>query len=195
MPRGTDQTSSRNQFRVFGPFELRYLKNSKSTLDAEGSEVAIKEQIRRDYPNDNLTVKGGCYVFAIRTGGKGAKGGSYMPWYVGKAFKTSLLDESLNSEKYKKCYFKVAATEHGTPVLFWIAKAMPGHKNLLDKDEIRQMEQELIKAAALRNPRLMNKHHNGQLPFEILGVPLGAQSHPRAKKGAAKWMWTMLRSN
>lgn len=110
------RASDQGQFKVFGPFELKFVKGT-TTLDAEGSERAIMGQIKRDFPKDNIDVKGGCYVFAIRTGGKGAKGGSYMPWYVGKAFKISLLKESLHSDKYEK-YSKVAAKEHGTPVLF-----------------------------------------------------------------------------
>lgn len=181
------RVSDQNQFKVFGPFELKLFKDT-TTLDAEGSERAITEQIKRDFPKDNLDVKGGCYVFAIRTGG------GYMPWYVGKAVKSSLLKESLEPEKYEK-YSKVAAQEHGTPVLLWIAKAAPGQKNSLDKREISVMEQQLVKAAALKNPNLINKHYNKPLPFEIIGVPLGAQNHPRAKKGSAAWMWRMLRAS
>lgn len=185
-----------NVFRVFGPFKLHYLKGT-SLLDPEQTEHAIRRQLKQAYPDDNLETKGGCYVFAVRTGGKRAKGGSYKPWYVGKAFRNSLLDESLHAEKYKKCYFRVAATEHGTPVLFWIAKALPGHKSALDKREIGDMERELIKLAAIRNPRLMNKHHNKPSTFQIIGVPLGAQCHPRARgqRGAAAWLSAMLRSD
>ena len=146
--------STGNNFKVFGPFKMKYLKNTK-TLDASATERAIKSQIKCQYPKDNLDSKGGCYVFAIRRSGGGASGGSFMPWYVGKAVKSSLLKESLDCEKYKKCYFKVAATEHGTPVLFWIAKAAPGKKNSLNKGTVGTMERKLIAAAALRNQGLM----------------------------------------
>ncbi len=186
--------STGNNFKVFGPFKLKFLKGTK-TLDASATERAIESQIKRQYPNDNLDSKRGCYVFAIRRSGGGASSGSFMPWYVGKAVKSPLLKESLDSEKYKKCYVKVAATEHGTPVLFWIAKAAPGKKNSLNKGTIGKMEKKLIAAAALRNPALMNQHHNKPLPFEIAGVPLDAQTHPRAKKRAAAWMWRMLRQD
>jgi len=186
--------SARNSFKVFGPFNFRLHKGTK-TLDADATEAAIKAQIEREYPKDNLDIKGGCYVFAIRRSGGGMKGGTFMPWYVGKAVRSSLLKESLDSDKYKKCYVDIAVTMHGTPVLFWIAKAAPGQKNSLDKSAIGKMDKKLIETAALRNPNLLNKHHNKPLPFEIDGVPLGGQSHPRAKKGAAAWMWRMLRQD
>jgi len=191
MAKKSNQTSELNEFKIFGPFKLQFIKGT-STLDSDASKTAVIAEIDKRYPKDNLDRKGGCYIFAIRTGGKGAKGGTYSPWYVGQAKNLSLLEESLSTRNFDKFYSRIAATKHGTPMLFWIAKAAPGMINSLDKNEIDAMEQELIDWAAHRNHDLMNTQHIPRLTFRIEGLPLSAQSHARAKKGPAAKVAKML---
>jgi hypothetical protein len=189
VPKPNSSRNDLNEFKVFGPFELKRCKRSK-TLDPEESERAIKHKMKLDYPSDNIDIKGGCYIIGIRKSGR-VKGGCFTPWYVGKAVRQSLFDESLHGEKWKKV-FPLLGAMNGTVVMFWIAKAAPGHKAALNEKDIVTMERELIKEAARCNPELINKHHNTELPFKILGLPIGNQQHPRAKTGPARKLGMML---
>ena len=191
MARKSERTDTPNNFRIFGPFKLQFIKGT-STLDSDLSKAFAIAEIRKFYSTDNLDQKGGCYIFAMRTGGRGAKEGTYSPWYVGQAKNLSLLEESLSSRNFDKFYNRIVARKHGTPVLFWIAKAAPGMINSLNKTEIDQMEQELIAWAAHRNHELMNTQHRPRFTFRIEGLPLSAQSHARAKKGPAAKVAKML---
>ncbi len=191
MAKRSRVATRQTEFKVFGPFKLQCHKGS-TALDPIRSEQAVIADIRKRYPNDRLDEKGGCYVFAIRTGGRAARGGAYLPWYVGKAVRSALIDESLSSRNFAQHYVGVAAKTHGSPVLFWIAKAAPGMAKSLNVIEIGRMEKELIAWAAHRNRQLLNKHHNTALAFRIEGVPLTAQSHPRARRGPAAMLAKML---
>jgi hypothetical protein len=188
---GNKCKDGRNVFRVYGPFELAFVKGSR-LLDSEESARRIAEDIGRRYSCDNLERKGGCYIFAIRTGGRGKKGGHFVPWYVGKAKKQPLLKESLNHRNFNQFYSKVAMNEHGRPMLFWIAKAAPGHVAALNANELRLMERELIAYAFECNPGLKNSHHRARLTFKIEGLPLSGQDHPRERSGPAKQLAAML---
>lgn len=161
------------EFSVFGAFDLVLYKGTGGrVIDPEASRRSIIEQLEQRYPGDNLHVKPGCYVFATRTGGRGAKSGCYFPWYVGKAKKQPLLKESLGNHQIQH-YGRVLA-DYGkcTPVLFWIAKSAPGHKKAVNDDTLTQMETRLIEYAYERNPQLRNDRSVPRLGFTIQGVPL-----------------------
>ena len=159
------------------------------------TEDTIVRTIEREYPHDNLLTKKGCYIYAIRTGGRGQKGGAFTPWYVGKAHKQSLLKESLSPRNFNDIY-SVAFDRviRGTPVLFWIAKASPGQKEAANAGMIADMEQALIWHAVDCNPELLNIKENPRLfSFEIAGVPLVAQHEVRtASQGPARQVAKML---
>jgi hypothetical protein len=198
----TSQRSNRGagdatQFKVFGAFELSCVRGLRGgvRLCSETTKDTIERTIKRDYPHDNLLTKKGCYIYAIRTGGRGQKGGAFTPWYVGKAHRQSLLDESLSDRNFNKIY-SVAfdRVTRGTPVLFWIAKAAPGQKEAANAGVIADMEKALIWHAVDCNPELLNIVENPRLfGFEIAGLPLVAQHDVRtASKGPARHVAKML---
>jgi hypothetical protein len=161
------------EFSVFGAFELVLYKGSSGrVIDPEASRSSIEEQMDEQYPNDNLHLKPGCYVFATRTGGRGSKSGCYLPWYVGKAKKQSLLKESLGNHQIQHYGRVLADYERCTPVVFLVAKSAPGHVKAVDDGMLTQMETRLIEYAFERNPHLRNDRKVPRLGFAIQGVPL-----------------------
>lgn len=193
MPLKTEITDA-NEFAVFGPFKLKYLPGTTNLCQIRSTE-SVLDQIKRDYPHDNLESKGGCYIFAVCKGGKGAKGGSYKPLYVGQSVgrvrRHPLIKESLSDRNFIDIYNK-HAPKHGTLVLFWIAKAAPGMVKSLNKREIANMEAELIRWATHVNPSIENARLLPALSFKIKGLPLTAQCHHKAKRGPARIVAKML---
>ena len=134
------------EFSVFGSFDLVLYKGTNGrVIDAEASRDSIEEQLKSRYPADpKLLGKPGCYVFAIRTGGRGGVDGCYLPWYVGKAKKQPLLKESLGN--HQVAHYNRVLADYGscTPVIFWIAKFARGHGKAVNDNMLDQMETRLI---------------------------------------------------
>jgi hypothetical protein len=167
---------------VFGEFQLVVQRGPGGrVIDAVKSREYLEEQLQRRYPNQtNLLEKPGCYVFAIRTGGRGRRNGHYTPWYVGKAKKQALLKECLG--KHQLDHYHRALTRYArcTPVIFWIAKTARGQKKAVDARLLSQMEAKLIEYAYGCNPELCNTHRIPKLSFVIQGVRLVGQEPQRA---------------
>lgn len=134
-------------FSVEGPLQVGVLKGPGGRVirSEEGTDF-----FRR---HSTLGARRGCYVFAIRTGGKGATGGTMKPWYVGKATKTfsqeCFADHKLT--KYNEC---LAMTKKGTPVLFLVTA--PKGKGKPPTNLIAELEAFLIQAAMAQNENILN---------------------------------------
>jgi len=184
--RRIESTVDLTEFTVFGPFELVVsARKGGRAIDEAASREEILRTISARYPDDNLESKPGCYIFGMRTGGRGAISGSYKPWYVGKAKRQALLKESLG--KHQLNHYHLAMTEYnrGTPVIFWIAKSAQGHRTSVNDSLLDQMETRLIEYAFEQNPGLRNDRKVPRLGFAIDGLPLMGQQHRRARRGEA----------
>jgi hypothetical protein len=160
-------------FRVFGPMDVPLLRRNGGRVFCRKS---VREHLRsaceQEWPGMGLCSKRGCYVFAVRSGGRGARGGAFSPWYVGKAHRQSLLVESTSVDKIVKYQDALTRTSAGTPVLFWIAKSNPGHLKSIDGQVLSEMERFLIAAAHRVNPDLLNCHNKPDFGFKIEGVAI-----------------------
>ncbi len=181
-------------YSVFGPFELVLVAGPTGTRESrKKSRREVKRLVEELYPEQpKLLKKPGCYIFALRTGGKGRLGGAFKVWYVGKS-KRPLYTESL-TERNCDMYRSIVDGQHGSPVLFWIAKAAPGHGSSSDKRDVEDMETALIYAASDQNHSLCNDMKNPRkYKFQIAGVPLvGQHDLRRASKGPAAQIAKML---
>jgi hypothetical protein len=184
------------RFRVFGPFEVHSKKGARGPcLCPATTAEKLQQEIADRYPNENLLTKRGCYIFAIRTAGRGKLGGVYKPWYVGEAQKQPVVKEALNSDNFIKKYSKAFQKyQRGTPVLFFIAKQDPGMKVSINKRTVASMQTALIWHAADANGELLNIKENPSLvDFEIAGVPLVGHHHTaKVAKGPARDVAKML---
>lgn len=90
----------------------------------------------------------GLYIFALR---KQGRGGSAVPWYVGKTERRSLAIEALQKDKLRK-YAMALGSSPGKPVLYFLTPRGTADRNRIDK-----LETFLIWLARQKNPRLLNK--------------------------------------
>ena len=127
--------------------QLEYLSDKSSAI-----EVRCVDKKKSLTSFSNLAVHtraGGLYVFAIRP-----KGGSGVPWYVGKnegGEQGSLYKEALTPDKLRKYARALAEEGSGTALLFFLS---PEDRR---SDNIDDLEMFLIWLARQRNPRLLNK--------------------------------------
>jgi hypothetical protein len=164
---------TRTCFQVFGPFELAIAtRNGGRIICRETVRAKLQVDAEAAWPGMNIPSKRGCYVFAVRSGGRSSKGGAYRPWYVGKTGRQSLLVESTSSDKLVKYQDAMLRTKIGTPVLFFVAKPSPGKVRSIDQQVLASMERALIAAAHRANTELLNCHNRPSHAFYIKGVPI-----------------------
>lgn len=127
-------------FKIHGPFRLDFEKRKG------GRALVFDNFWLEDSDAAYLSLERGCYVFAIRNRG-------LTPIYVGKAektFKQEAFNDS-NKTKYQNGFSEYAK---GTPVMYFVVH--PSQKGPTNSKEIRQIEDFLIQAGALKNPDLQN---------------------------------------
>ena len=130
----------------------------------------------------------GCYVFAVRAG----KG--YTPYYVGRAEKNSLLNESSNLSNIGK-YNDVISYTTGTPVMFVLPMLTPqGKYRKLATGELgslRFLERWLIAQCIEKNPALVNNKETKFLrSIHVAGIfnPTQGEAH-KGSRALAKTIW------
>ncbi len=132
-------------FKVEGPFDMKVAKGP-------GGKVVRAEEGREFFHRHRaLARRRGCYVFAVRGGGK--EGGSYTPWYVGRATK-SFVQECFADHKLSKYNECLIQYRKGRPVLFFIVA--PPSKGKPPGNLIGKLETYLIQTAAAHNPEILN---------------------------------------
>ncbi|HYW54661.1 MAG TPA: hypothetical protein VE826_11865 [Dongiaceae bacterium] len=109
----------------------------------------------------------GVYVMGISR-----KGGSAVPWYVGKTEKNSLGYESLHRDKIRKYAQALISSGEGTPILYFVTS-----NSGWDEKRIDRLETFLIWLARQRNPSLLNAKKVHLTPSSLNGYLAELQIH------------------
>jgi hypothetical protein len=169
-------------FGAYGPFKLR--RHGPKNLINKDTKDALR--IALDECDLGLSDACGCYVFAVRAG----KG--YTPYYVGRAEKRSILNESLNPSNIGK-YNDVITT--GTPVMFLLPMLTPqGKYRKLATGELgslRFLERWLIAQCIEKNPALVNNKETKFLrSIHVAGIFNATQGEAhKSSRALAKAIW------
>ncbi len=137
-------------FKIYGPFVIPTKGGNRVYLMNDKELPTFWQDLKREYPE--LENGCGCYVFGIRSGG------GIKPWYVGKSQKQSFYKEVFTYHK-KNIYKDIIPREHGTPVIFFVAKLTKGNKFSKPGEshiEIDFLENMLILDALKKNRELTN---------------------------------------
>lgn len=137
------------KYEVFGGFEIPRKPHKRSVVDTRDRYGFWWEV---DAAKPGLCYARGCYVFALRQ-----RGGSVIPWYVGKTSRQTFYKECFGSHKLVY-YNDVIAGQHGVPLLYLIARTTPNGKFTasVPESEADFLESMLIGRALQRNKELKN---------------------------------------
>lgn len=161
------------RFDIFGGFQLP-VEPHGVVPKSKKKHKPFWEQVDERHPE--LRHARGCYVFAMNSGG------GLTPWYVGKAEKSSFIEECFTPGKIN-CYNDVIPRyDRGTPHLYFVAMLTPkrrfaqpnsGHQS------IAFLEKLLIGQALKKNPDLCNTRDTDLLRNMVvpgfLNTPQGRQ--------------------
>ncbi|WP_147262616.1 hypothetical protein [Roseiarcus fermentans] len=167
-------------FGAEGPFELRrYGLKSLINNDTISFLRAALEKF-----DLGLSEACGCYVFAVRAGR------GFTPYYVGRAEKRSILNESLNPSNIIK-YNNVISNIKGTPTMFVLPMLTPqGRYRKLATGELgslRFLEKWLIAQCIEKNPDLVNNKETKFLrSIHVTGIFNATQGEAHAGSTALR---------
>ena len=150
-------------FEVFGPYEIPWEKR------ASGRRLCYEGFWKSGSPASHLAGSCGCYIFAIRNR-------ATVPVYVGKAtvnFEQEVFNPS-NRHKYSDAMLDYSK---GTPLMYFVVH--PAQRGRNNGNQISQIEDFLIQAAAARNPDNLQNIRGAQRPkWGISGVIRGGKGKP-----------------
>ena len=158
-------------FECEGPFNIGVSK------EAGGRSLkAAAGELKNFWASNGLGSRVGCYVFGFRR-----SGGSYMPWYVGKATK-SFAQECFQSHKLVKYGIALNKNRKGTPFLLLLC-----HKKGRGKTNgkaINALELDLINEAFQVNENVTNERKSRKPKYVLRGLndPGGPSSALKAYK-------------
>lgn len=161
-------------FEVHGPFTL------PTKAEKGGTLLVFRDFWREDPSANELAERCGCYVFAVQNGG-----GS-MPIYVGRATKT-FKQEVFNPTNRTKFHEGFIKYTKGTPVMYFVVH--PLQKGTTNYKQITAIEDYLIQAAVVKNPKLRNVKGIKQATWSIRGV---VRNGPGQKSTAARQFCSVL---
>ena len=164
-------------FEIYGPFDLSTSTTRTLVLSANARRefwAAVEDRV------PGLPEACGCYVFVL------AARNREMPWYVGKAERTSFRKECLTP--HKLLHFTAATlANRGVPRLYLAAQITPKGKlracTVGSRPAITELESILIGMGVARNPDLLNMR--GTRMLRKLQVQ-GFMNTSLAKRGPAK---------
>lgn len=152
------------QFKVFGPFELPRLR--ASIIDTSSAAKAkLIEAFEESAPG--LSGAHGCYVFVLKSG-RGA-----LPWYVGKAERSSFAREVFTPTKLLHYQNALHDRARSRPMLYLIVRMTPDGRfgKPGENEPVAFLENMLIGLAVARNPALRNKSSTKLLrAVRVLGL-------------------------
>lgn len=161
--------------KLYGPIEIE-CKIDRAVKYIDNAE---KKNFLIDLDDADLSMKQGCYVFAIRAGR------GFCPWYVGKATK-SFRQECMTSHKLHNYNAVLSGGRKGTPVMFFVCP--DGNKNKVSKKVCDEMESTLIQAALYQNLDLRNIQKKKLRVWGISGVLYSKKGKPSKSASAFRTM-------
>jgi len=160
-------------YEVRGPFEIdkKLIEDGKNKLPEFWKSWEVKR----------YADKIGIYVFGLRSGR------SILPCYVGKT-KARFSGEVFTDRNLLKYLRAMKTYKRFTPVLFLVVR--PTTKGKVAKNELREVEQNLIALGVVRNPDIQNIASKPSVPtWSIGGVVRPGMGKP---SGAAKKFKKMM---
>ena len=143
------------RFDVYGPYEIpRAQRGGISWPTQKNNKFWAK--IDKDLTPRYLSAACGCYVFAIKSGPKP------LPWYIGKAERSSFKKECLNPRNINLYNQVLLNMKKGKPSLYLLPQLTKndGFRKPagtgVERPEIRELESMLIVMGISRNPDLLN---------------------------------------
>ncbi|HEY0919857.1 hypothetical protein [Devosia sp.] len=142
------------KFQPIGPLELPRDDKNLLNFDEYGRKT-MWDDFEAEVGAPRLRDACGCYVFAIRAS-KGMR-----PWYIGKAERQAFKNECFTAHKLEHYNRVLAASERGTPLLFFYARKTPT-RDVWSKPsrtgyrDVDLLEDLLIGAALRKNRELLN---------------------------------------
>ena len=171
-------------FGAHGPFRLK--RNGPKKLVNKDTKEFLRAEM--ELFDSGLSDACGCYVFAVRAG----KG--YTPHYVGRAEKSSVLNEALNPSNIGK-YNDVLSYSKGTPVMFVLPMLTPQGKYLKlatgELKSLRFLERWLIAECIKKNPDLVNNKETKFLrSIHVTGILNATQGEAdNGSRALSKAIW------
>jgi hypothetical protein len=168
------------EFRVYGPFDMPRTDSgliASAASDRKEFWAAVEEE------EEGLSGACGCYIFALRPAGGGAR-----PWYVGMTrSQAGFRGECFQPHKINAYYKAIAEYQKAIPQLYLIAKISPTRKAFVKPsanghDDVEELEDFLIGVAYSRNSSLLNIRGTKFLKDAV--IP-GVLNSPRGKPADA----------
>ncbi len=148
------RTNAMTSFVVHGPFEICF-ENRKG-----GRTLVFDDFWSREAEAHYLAERRGWYVFAMRNRG-------LTPIYIGQATKC-FKQETFNQSNRNKYHEGFSEYGKGTPVIYFVVH--PEQRGRTNKREITQIEDFLIQAGIVKNPKIQNVRGAQQPSWSIKGV-------------------------
>ena len=157
------------RFDVYGPHEIpRAQRGVISWTSQENKE--FWGVIDEDLTSGRLSDACGCYVFTIKSGR------TALPWYIGKAEKSSFKKECLNPRNINLYNQVLLNTKRGRPNLYLLPQVTEKGKfkkpagTDVKRPEISALESILIGMGIAKNPNLLNVRGTKMLrEIEVIG--------------------------
>jgi hypothetical protein len=172
------------KFKPYGPFEI-------PIVDGEVAKPELRafwEGVEDEHPGLQDAV--GCYVFATKARG------AARPWYVGKTEKASFKKEAFHLSKLENYRKVLKARQRGVCQLYLIARVTDGGRfrkaGRRRIGSISKLEELLIGACLIKNPKLVNKSTTKHL--REIHVPGYMNEQPGARSREAQHLSKLLRT-
>lgn len=126
-----------------------------------GFRVITREALTAFWGNSTLANERGVYVFAIKRRGPGAA----IPFYVGKAARTTFVTETFN-DRNRAAYTAALFDSEGTPEIHLVK--LERQRGPINYTAIDNLETLLIWIARHRNPALLNRRKIDSRPAHLM---------------------------
>ena len=142
------------RFDVYGPYEITRQRGVICLTQQEINE--FWEDIDEDLTSGRLSDACGCYVFAIKSGPNA------LPWYIGKAERSSFKQECLNDRNINLYNKELLNRKKGRPDLYLLPQVTGESKFRkpagpdVNRPEISALESILISMGISKNRNLLN---------------------------------------
>jgi hypothetical protein len=126
-----------------------------------GFRVITSKSLSDFWAETELADQHGVYVFTLKRRGPGAA----VPFYVGKASRTTFKTETLNNRN-RKAFTAALLEGEGTPEMYLVV--LQRSRGPINHDAIDALETLLIWVARHRNPALINRRKINSAPSNLM---------------------------
>lgn len=147
-----------SEFRVYDAGELKV--DHRSDI---GFRVVTTAALEAFWRTSGLANHHGIYVFALQQRGPGPA----VPYYVGKAGRTTFRTETLN-KRNRRAFTAALIEGHGTPRIYLLSLLQ--RRGAINYAAIDELETLMIWIARYRNPSLINRRKVNTSPDNLMRI-------------------------